>query len=147
VIDSKSASSAPVGDRFPREVMALAVRWYLRYGLSYRDVEQLLAERGINVDHVTVYRWVQRFTLEFIDAAGPARHVTGDQCFVDETYVKVAGRWTTSTERLISTAKSSMSSSPAAVMAFQHGHSSPARLGEVLFRLRSPPTGHPYTHG
>ena len=40
----------------------VAVRWYLRYGLSYRDVEELLAERGVEVDHVTVYRWVQRFT-------------------------------------------------------------------------------------
>ena len=40
----------------------VAVRWYLRFGLSYRDVEELLAERGITVDHVTVYRWVQRFT-------------------------------------------------------------------------------------
>jgi transposase-like protein len=43
----------------------LAVRWYLRYGLSYRDVEELLGERGIEVDHVTVYRWVQRFTPPF----------------------------------------------------------------------------------
>jgi transposase-like protein len=50
------------GFRFPREVIAVAVRWYLRYCLSYRDVEELLAERGIIVDHVTVYRWVQRFT-------------------------------------------------------------------------------------
>ena len=40
----------------------MAVRWYLRYGLSYRDVEELLAERGVDVDHVTIYRWVQRFT-------------------------------------------------------------------------------------
>ena len=50
----------------------LAVRWYLRYGLSYRDVEELLAERGITVDHVTIYRWVQRFTPELIDAARPS---------------------------------------------------------------------------
>ncbi len=50
------------GFRFPAEVIVLAVRWYLRYGRSYRDVEELLAERGIVVDHVTVYRWVQRFT-------------------------------------------------------------------------------------
>ena len=70
------------------------MRWYLRYGLSYRDVEELLAERGIEVDHVTIYRWVQTFTPEFIDAARPARHATGDRWFVDETYVKVAGRWT-----------------------------------------------------
>ena len=45
----------------------MAVRWYLRYGLSYRDVEELLAERGIDVDHVTVYQWVQRFTPLFAD--------------------------------------------------------------------------------
>jgi transposase-like protein len=69
------------------------VRWYLRYGLSYRDVAELLAERGIEVDHVTVYRWVQTFTPEFIDAARPARHANGSRWFVDETYVKVAGRW------------------------------------------------------
>ncbi len=71
----------------------MAVRWYLRYGLSYRDVENLLAERGITVDHVTVYRWVQRFTPLLIDAARPCRHAAGDRWFVDETYVKVAGRW------------------------------------------------------
>ena len=94
MISSRSTSSAPTGYRFPREVIAVAVRWYLRYGLSYRDVEELLAERGIEVDHVTIYRWVQTFTPEFIDAARPARHATGDRWFVDETYVKVAGRWT-----------------------------------------------------
>ncbi len=71
----------------------LAVRWYLRYGLSYRDVEELLAERGIEVDHVTIYRWVQRFTPLLIDAARPCRHAPGDRWFVDETYVKVAGAW------------------------------------------------------
>src|SRR5439155_15346969 len=53
--------SAFAGYRFPPEVITLAVRWYLRFGLSYRDVEELLAERGVEVDHVTVYRWVQRF--------------------------------------------------------------------------------------
>jgi transposase, IS6 family len=93
VIAAWSVSSAPAGYRFPREVIAMAVRWYLRYGLSYRDIEELLAERGISVDHVTVYRWVQTFTAEFIDAARPARHAAGDRWFVDETYVKVAGRW------------------------------------------------------
>src|SRR5262249_14399366 len=58
VITSRSVSSAPAGYWFPREVIAVAVRWYLRYGLSYRDVEELLAERGVEVDHVTIYRWV-----------------------------------------------------------------------------------------
>ena len=54
MIKSAGGSSAPSGYRFPREVIAVAVRWYLRYGLSYRDVDELLGERGIEVDHVTV---------------------------------------------------------------------------------------------
>jgi transposase-like protein len=74
-------------------VIVVAVRWYLRYGLSYRDVEELLAERGIEVDHVTIYRWVQRFTPLLADAARFARHWPGDRWFVDETYVKVNGVW------------------------------------------------------
>jgi hypothetical protein len=84
MISSTSGSSAPAGYRFPREV-AVAVRWYLSYGLSYRDVEELLAERGIEVDHITVYRWVQTFTAQFINAAArPARHAVGDQWFVED---------------------------------------------------------------
>jgi hypothetical protein len=71
----------------------LALRWYLRFGLSYRDVEELLAERGVQVDHVTVYRWVQRFTPLLAEAARPCRHAVGSRWYVDETYVKVAGCW------------------------------------------------------
>ena len=87
------ARSAFAGFCFPPEVIVLAVRWYLRFGLSYRDVEELLAERGLDVDHVTIYRWVQRFTPLLADAARPCRHAVGDRWQVDETYVKVAGRW------------------------------------------------------
>jgi transposase, IS6 family len=94
LVTAHRATSVFAGFRFPREVISIAVRWYLRYGLSYRDVEELLAERGITVDHVSIYRWVQRFTPEFIEAAKPCRHVPGDRWFVDETYVKVAGTWT-----------------------------------------------------
>src|ERR1700709_1142353 len=85
--------SSLAGFRFPREVIVLAVRWYLRYGLSYRDVEELLAERGVTVDHVTVYRWAPRVPPLLIEAARPCRHATGDRWCVDETYVKVVGRW------------------------------------------------------
>jgi transposase-like protein len=74
-------------------VIVVAVRWYLRFGLSYRDVEELLTERGVQVDHVTIYRWVQRFTPLLAEAARPCRHAVGDRWFVDETYVKVAGQW------------------------------------------------------
>jgi transposase-like protein len=87
------ARSAFAGFCFPPDVIVLAVRWYLRFALSYRDVEELLAERGVQVDHVTIYRWVQRFTPLLAEAARPCRHAVGDRWQVDETYVKVAGRW------------------------------------------------------
>jgi transposase-like protein len=60
------------GFGFPAEIIVLAVRWYLRFGLSYRDVEELLSERGIEVGRVTAFRWVQRFTPLLADAAWPA---------------------------------------------------------------------------
>jgi transposase-like protein len=88
-----AARSAFAGFRFPSDVIVVAVRWYLRYGLSYRDVEELLTERGVEVDHVTIYRWVLRFTPLLADAARPCRHRVGDRWQVDETYVRVAGKW------------------------------------------------------
>jgi transposase, IS6 family len=60
-------------------VITVVVHWYLRYALSHRDVKELLVERRIQVDHVTVYRWVQRFTPLLIDAARPCRHMPGDR--------------------------------------------------------------------
>ena len=69
--------SAFVGFRFPAEVIVVTVRWYLRFNLSYRDIEELLAERGVEVDHVSVFRWVQRFTPLLADAARFARHAPG----------------------------------------------------------------------
>jgi len=85
--------SAFTGFCFPPEVILLAVRWYLRYGLSYRELEELLAERGIDVDRVTLYRGGRRFTPLLIDAARPGRRAAGDRWFVDEAYVKVNGVW------------------------------------------------------
>jgi transposase, IS6 family len=85
--------SAFAGFHLPAEVITVAVRCYLRYGLSYRDVEEFAGQAGIDVDYVTVFRWVQRFTPVFAEAARPCRHALGDRWFVDETYVKMAGRW------------------------------------------------------
>jgi transposase-like protein len=89
LVSGRLPSPRSQGLLFPAEVIVVAVRWYLRYGLSYRDVEELLAERGIEVDHVTVYRWVQRFTPLLADAARLARHSPGDRWYVDETYTFV----------------------------------------------------------
>ena len=93
VVSSLFDRSAFAGFGFPPEVILLAVRWYLRYGLSYRDVVELLAERGIEVDHVTIYQWVQQPTPLLIDASRPCRHSVGGRWFVDETYVKVSDKW------------------------------------------------------
>jgi len=85
--------SAFAGFRFPVDVIVLAVRWYPRFGLSYRDVEELLSERGVEVDQVTVDRWVRRLAPLLAEAARPCRQAVGDRWQVNETYVKVAGQW------------------------------------------------------
>ena len=82
--------------RFPKDVILLAVGWYCRYPLSYRDVRDLLAERGISEDAASVYRWVQKFGPEIRKRTyGRHRSWRGLQWHVDETYVRVNGRWCT----------------------------------------------------
>jgi transposase-like protein len=84
--------SAFAGFRFPPEVIVVAVRWYLRFNLSYRDVEELLVERGVEVDHVTVYRWCGASSRCWPTRPGSpgTRRATGGS---DETHVKVNGVW------------------------------------------------------
>src|SRR6516164_5322182 len=79
--------------QFEPEVILLAVGWYLRFSLSYRDVEELLAERGLHADHVTVWRWVQRYAPEMERRLRSRLRPTNDSWRVDETYVRVKGRW------------------------------------------------------
>jgi transposase, IS6 family len=81
------------GHSFPPAVIGLAVRWYLRYRLSYADVVEWLAERHICVDASTVFDWVQKFAPLYQEAAKAYRYRVGQRWSVDETYVKVAGRW------------------------------------------------------
>ncbi len=72
-----------------------AVRWYCKYGISYRELQEMLAERGVNVDHSTIYRWVQRYAPEMeVGCAGTWRNPS-DLCpwHMDEKDVKVNGRW------------------------------------------------------
>jgi len=72
--------------QFEPEVILLAVGWYLRFSLSYRDVEELLAERGLRADHVTVWRWVQRYAPEMERRLRSRLNSTNDSWRVDETY-------------------------------------------------------------
>ena len=85
--------------QFEPEVILLAIGWYLRFLLSYRDVEELLAERGLSVDHVTVWRWVQRYAPELERRLRRHLKPTNDSWRVDETYVRVKGKWGTCTGR------------------------------------------------
>ena len=75
--------------QFEPEVILLAVGWYLRFSLSYRDVEELLAEKGLRADHVTVWRWVQRYAPEMERRLSRRLKPTNDSWRVDETYVRV----------------------------------------------------------
>ena len=70
-----------------------AVRWYLRYSLSFRDVEELLRERGLEADHTTIWRWVQRYGPELEERLRRHLKPTNKSWRVDETYVRVKGRW------------------------------------------------------
>jgi IS6 family transposase len=69
------------------------VGWYLRFSLSCRDVEELLAERGLRADHVTVWRWVQRYVPELERRLRPQLRPTNDSWRVDETYIRFRGKW------------------------------------------------------
>ena len=79
------------GCRFPPDIIALAVRWYLRYRLSYADVAELLAERGVVVDPSAIYDWVREFAPLYEDAARQFRASVGGTRSVDETYATMAG--------------------------------------------------------
>ena len=78
---------------FLPEIILLNVRWYCRYALSYRDLEEMMAERGIKVDHSTINRWVLKYAPELDKRIRPHLKQTNDSWRVDETYIKVKGQW------------------------------------------------------
>jgi IS6 family transposase len=82
------------GRHFEAEIIILCVRWYLRFGLSFRNLEEIMAERNLTVDHVTIWRWVQRYAPELYRRCRAELRMTNRSWRVDETYVRVAGRWT-----------------------------------------------------
>jgi transposase-like protein len=82
------------GRHFDREVIILCVRWYLRYKLSFRDLAEIMAERGLSLVHTTIMRWVRRYTPEFVKRWNRFAAAAGQSWRVDETYVKIRGKWT-----------------------------------------------------
>jgi transposase-like protein len=81
------------GRHFDREIIVLCVRWYLRYKLSLRDLVEMMAERGLDIAHTTIMRWVQRYVPEFEKRWNGYARKSGRSWRVDETYLKVRGRW------------------------------------------------------
>jgi transposase-like protein len=81
------------GRHFDREIIILCVRWYLRYKLSLRDLAEMMAERGLSLAHTTIMRWVKRFTPEFVKCWNRFGIPTGRSWRVDETYLKIRGKW------------------------------------------------------
>ena len=90
---TERSTSAFSGYRVPDDIIALTVRWYLRFRLSYADVAELLAERGIHVDPSTIFDWVHHVTPLYQEAARPHRHRVGSRWSIDETCLRIAGRW------------------------------------------------------
>ncbi|MCM8735324.1 IS6 family transposase [Azospirillum sp. A1-3] len=89
----RSGKSPFKGRQFTAEVILWAVRWYLQFPISYRDLERMLADRGVTVDHTTLYRWIQAYAPELDKRIRPHLRMTTGSWQVDETYVKVKGRW------------------------------------------------------
>jgi IS6 family transposase len=81
------------GRQFTAEVILWAVRWYLMFPISYRDLELMLMDRGVEVDHTTIFRWIQAYAAELEKRIRPHLHMSNGSWRVDETYVKVKGRW------------------------------------------------------
>jgi transposase-like protein len=81
------------GRHFDRSVILLCVRWYLAYNLSLRNLEEMMAERGISVDHATVHRWVVRYSSELLGRFNRRKRAVTDRWHIDETYIKARGCW------------------------------------------------------
>jgi putative transposase len=81
------------GRHFDRSVILLCVRWYLAYNLSLRNLEEMMAERGISVDHATIHRWVIRYSPELLERFKSRKRAVTGKWHIDETYIKVRGQW------------------------------------------------------
>ena len=81
------------GRHFPKAIVLMAVRWYVAYALSYRDIEELMNERGVKVSHATVQRWVVEYSPELMEKARKVMKSSAESWRMDETYIKVKGQW------------------------------------------------------
>jgi putative transposase len=81
------------GRHFPKDIILMAVRWYVAYPLSYRNIEEIMAERNIKLDHSAVQKWVVHYSPQLESTFRKRKKMTGGSWRMDETYVKVSGKW------------------------------------------------------
>jgi IS6 family transposase len=134
---------------FQADILLCAVRWYLRYALSYRDVEELLRERGVSVDHTTVFRWVQCYAPELGKRCRPLLKMTNDSYRVDETSIKVKKQWHylyravdsqgTTIDFMLSTTQGTKAAERFFRKAFRASHTVPPRVITVDKHAAYPP--------
>ena len=125
------------GRHFDREVIILCVRWYLRFKLSFRDLVEMMAERGLSMAHTTIMRWVHHYAPEFERRWNRFAQPAGASWRVDETYVKVRGEWVYLYGRSIAPGTPSTSVSAQSVTLPRPRRSS-ARRSRVRARARGP---------
>ena len=119
------------GRHFEPEIIVLCVRWYLRFSLSFRNLEEIMAERNLSVDHVTIWRWVRRYAPELNRRCRRELRNTNRSWRCDETYLRIAGKWTylyravDSTGATIDFLLSAARDAPAAKRFFQNALTSP----------------------
>jgi len=82
------------GSHFEKEIVLWGVRWYVAYPISYRQLEEMMSERGVHVDHATLNRWVIKYAPALELAFRSRQHPVGRRWRLDETYVRVKGQWT-----------------------------------------------------
>jgi transposase-like protein len=81
------------GRQFPAGIILWAVRWYLQFPISYRDLKRMFADRGVQVNHTTLFRWIQAYAPELDKWVRPHLRMTNGSWRVDETYIRVKGQW------------------------------------------------------
>jgi IS6 family transposase len=94
ILGMKSSSGLFKWKHFEAEIILLTVRWYLQYRLSYRDLVEIMSERGISISHTTIMRWVHEYSPEIVKRVRPHLKPVNDSWRCDETYIKVKGQWT-----------------------------------------------------
>jgi hypothetical protein len=129
------------GTHFAKDVILTCVRWYVAYPLSYRQIEELMQERGVVVDHATINRWVLKYSLRLEAAFHRRKRPVWRSCRMDETYIKVRGHWRSCIVPWIRPGRRSTFSSPSSEISRRPRASSPRPRAAMGYRRRSPSTG------